>query len=101
VQKNHRKAIGRGILSSPTRGARHPVSTPFPAEGELKATGSRIADIKDHEFKTWRTTLTHARGVEPLPNDYEIEESGCLAEISGLGKQFQYPAQGLEICNDI
>jgi hypothetical protein len=39
--------------------------------------------------------------VEPLLNDYEIEESGCLAEISGLGKQFQYPAQGLEICNDI
>jgi hypothetical protein len=39
--------------------------------------------------------------VEPLLNAYEIEESGCLAEISGLGKQFQYPAQGLEICNDI
>ncbi len=31
----------------------------------------------------------------------EIEESGSLALVSGLGKQFQYPAQGLEICNDI
>lgn len=55
--------------------------------------------IKDHEFKTI-ADYVKAR-VEPLLNDYEIEELGCLAEISGLGKQFQYPAQGFEICNDI
>jgi hypothetical protein len=28
------------------------------------------------------------------------QESGCLAEVSGLDEQFQHPAQALDICND-
>jgi hypothetical protein len=57
--------------------------------------------IKDYEFKTMADYVKAYARVEPLLNDYEIEELGCLAEISGLGKQLQYPAQGFEICNDI
>lgn len=33
-----------------------------PTEGELKATGARVADIKHPEFKAWRATLAHTRG---------------------------------------
>ena len=43
----------------------------------------------------------HHRNLAGGKEDSQIEESGNLAIVSGLGKQFQYPAQGLEICNDI
>jgi hypothetical protein len=41
------------------------------SEAELQTTGARIADIKDHEFKTMAEYVSAYAHVEPLLNDYD------------------------------
>jgi hypothetical protein len=41
------------------------------SETRLKTTGARIADIKDHEFKTMAEYVNAYARVEPLLNDYD------------------------------
>jgi hypothetical protein len=41
------------------------------SEVELQTTGARIADIKDHKFKTMAEYVSAYASVEPLLNDYD------------------------------
>jgi hypothetical protein len=41
------------------------------SEVELQTTGARIADIKDHKFKTMAEYVSAYTSVEPLLNDYD------------------------------
>jgi hypothetical protein len=43
------------------------------SEAELRATGARIADIQDHEFKTMPDYVKTYAQVEPLLRDYDRE----------------------------
>ena len=41
------------------------------SEMELQETGARIANIKDHEFKTMAEYINAYQQIEPLLNDYD------------------------------
>src|ERR1700728_4977672 len=61
----HGACLRRACIAALRQEANSNPKTTEPTEGELKAILARIAEIKDHEFKTWRTTPVHTRGSNP------------------------------------
>ena len=64
-------------------------------EGELRATGARIADIKDHEFKTMAEYVAAYAQIEPLLTEYDQK----LREYSELYNRAQQRDQKRGLLN--
>ncbi len=65
-------ALGVGIIFGVQNHEDHVLSAQITkTEGELRATGARIADIKDHEFTTMAEYVAAYAQIEPLLTEYD------------------------------